>query len=256
MDEAVGRCIEELLTRYATNPLLHLREAGFQHALASHLESRFPGTCAAEIGNSDPRVTPFDAPKDHRVSLVQLEAKIQSSVGDDDRTGSQRSDILLLRQDAKVRLTRFPNGALDVVARVPCANVIAAVEIKSACSADKGQRHLFRKDIAKLWSLAPGAAISRHFVLIDRSISFPGYITNLSHRDEWHVEDNADMKGWTLKARWECWETSPRITIDESVPSSEHFVHIWDLVADPVRTVRHRYATDVNVNVLPSSSQP
>jgi hypothetical protein len=185
------------------------------------------------------------------VDRVQLESKLWQAGS----TASDRSDLVIFRSERPVTLTRYPNGMLDIVSRVRAEEVEAVVELKAACTFDKGQRHLFRLDIRKLWDLAPNVAFDRHFVLIDKSLPvlcappLPARkrAPQVAPVDGWHTEDEAEIREkWPPKALNECWLNSPRPTLHDVAPVGRRFVHVWDLASRAgAPEVRHRYATFV-----------
>lgn len=246
----VETAITALLTAYIGQPVQVMREIGLQAKLRDLIASSLePNYCDVRIVDVDSESLDARPVSGWKVDRVQLEAKVWqagSPTGD-------RSDLVVFRSGRTLTLTRFPNGALDIVSRVRADDVETVVELKAACTFDKGQRHLFRQDIRKLWDLAPNAGFDRHFVLLDKSLpvsTTPPLPTRkralqAAPVDGWHTEDETTVReDWPLKAMNECWLNSPRPTLHDAAPVGRRFVHVWDLAfSDGAPAIRHRYAT-------------
>lgn len=246
----VETAITALLTTYIQQPVQAMREIGLQSKLRDLIaKSLEPDCCGVQVVDVDCEDLGACPVSGWKVDRVQLEAKVWQA----DSPTSDRSDLVIFRSGRSVTLTRYPNGVLDIVSRVRADDVETVVELKAACTFDKGQRHLFRQDIRKLWDLAPNAVFDRHFVLIDKSL--PVSLTPpLPARKRapqaipvngWHTEDEAKIRGeWPPKALDECWLNSPRPTLHDAAPVGRRFVHVWDLASsNGAPAVRHRYAT-------------
>ena len=234
--QQVESSIRDLLNDYLRNPLRFMREVGQQVYLRELILAKLnPNECSVKLldhGKDKPVPVPI-----WKLQRVQLEAKVEAIKGSAD----DRSDLVVLRPGQPIQLTRFPNGALDIVARVNPEDVECVIEIKTACSADKSQRHLFRKDIDKLWRLVPSAPFDRHFVLIDRSLAL-AHVPKMPERrtkyppdavDHWHTELPAEFKCWTDKVRSECWDDSPKPRLlKDTIPRPSRCVTVWDLSAE------------------------
>jgi len=246
----VHAAITALLTAYIKQPVQAMREIGLQAKLRDHIASLLqPGHCGVQVVDVGSQSVGRSPVPGWKVDRVQLEAKVWQAAS----PASDRSDLVVFLPGPAVTLTRYPNGILDIVSRVHADEVEAVVELKAACTFDKGQRHLFRKDIRKLWDLAPAVAFDRHFVLIDKSLPVP-FAPPLPARKRapqvapvcvWHTENQAQiLKDWSPKALDECWWNSPRPILHHAPPVAGRFVHVWDLAnSGGELVVRHRYAT-------------
>jgi hypothetical protein len=261
-NDSVSRSIGRLLEEYILQPVQFMREVGQQARLRELLLCELEvKTCAVQVADvKRPKSKPSPMP-DWKADRVQLEAKIQTEIVVESDPVSKaecgaspdRSDLVVLRADRPITLTRFTNGAFDIVARVLASDVECVVELKAACTADKTQRHAFREDIKKLWSLAPDAPFARHFVLVDKSLPLPG-MPSLPERKsiyspapifDWHTETQATMSVWKSDNQRQIYgrlAEHPRLARDVA-PMQRH-VHVWDLepVGGDLR-VRHRYAS-------------
>jgi hypothetical protein len=232
----VETAIQQLFAEYLASPVRFMRELGQQVRLRDLIQERLsPDTCPAQIRDegkeTDPQQTPWP------IQRVQLEVKL----GTGEAGGSERSDLAVFKAGAPVTLTRFPNGALDIVSRVDPSAVECVVELKAACSADKAQRHLFRKDIKKLWHLTASRGMDCHFVLIDKSLVVLGAPPLPARRranagdpvDAWHLEAESERAGWTSACVAECWTLSPKPRfIDAHEPRPARCVSVWDLAGE------------------------
>lgn len=257
--QIVSSAICRLLKDYASNPLMHLREINLQVHLGNLI---LAGMAAAQhpLDSEALLVAPGPKPKANwvgegrgKVLRVQHELKIGKAESGTEANNRKKTDIVLLR-DAQatdpVRLTCEKFGPLDVIASIEAKDVEAVIEIKAACSADPAQRHLFRKDIAKLleiesvFSACPNA--SYHFVLIDKSIPIEPFTANWGGKpavDEWELGDPEHVFVQASGSRKKM--TSPRwnfLKVRPRPDSPDKHVHVWSL--SPKVKPRLRYCTE------------
>lgn len=226
--EIVNGCIEEFLKEYIISPLLYLRESSAQSRLRELIHQALDKkTCHAQVmdANKD------DGPAYGRgeVARTQEEMKVPNEK-------NSRTDIIVFREATEknpITLSRERNGALDIIARTKSVDIDAAIEIKAACSADKSQRALFVQDLIKLLSIKDAPPkISRHFVLIDKSVCLGG-VDTIKNKDPitewWNQEPNS---------------AESEIKVNESAPGNKPFVHVWTIEApDNNVSIKHRYCT-------------
>lgn len=263
-DDPVSRAIKRLLEEYILQPVQFMREVGQQARLRELL------LCELKVKTCDVQVVDVDHPQsspslmpDWKADRVQLESKIQTEILRESdsvseakyRASPDRSDLVVLRADRPITLTRFTKGAFDIVARLLALDVECVVELKAACTADKTQRHAFREDIKKLWNLTPNAPFARHFVLVDKSLQLKG-VPDLPRPkrkrkyspdpvSEWHTETNCTLDGWKSdRERQVFGRLAEHPLVVPDVATVQRYVHVWDLErVDSDLRVRHRYAS-------------
>jgi hypothetical protein len=151
--------------------------------------------------------------------------------------GQQRSDIVLLRSDGPIQITRYAQGHNDVVAAIRSEDVDAVIELKACCSADKAMRHGCRLDIQKLVELPATSGIRRYFVFIDKSLPMDGMPalvlgSRAAPRDvksDWHVETSCALTGpQAVPAAAPATRTIELISSPEATA-----VCVWDLAKTP-----------------------
>jgi hypothetical protein len=242
---ALEKAIEALLREYIDFPLRYLREYNQQVRLVTLV--------ASELGQAElatdtvAEVVSGTGRKPEGQGCIwrpQIEAKVKDAEG-------EASDLVLLREADEanpILLERKGNGHLDIVATVRAEDVIAVVEIKAACSADDSQRHLFRRDVLKLFELQRRAKldagqISCHFVLIDKSLPMGGFKgAAKSPQPDWH---QGPPPGRFLPPD-NTFESSPQLVLHtggtEDVAGP--YVHVWDVEdQNGVMVPRHRICT-------------
>lgn len=232
-EDVISPSVSQLFSDYRANPLRFLREAGLQAQLRLLIQHNLDKeTCFVKIKSSRAGQVVRHAFIGHKIERAQVEVRIQIEGGKD----LERSDIVILRRtpetDDAIVLTLYPMGHLDIVSKLGVADVDAVIELKVSCSADKTQRHAYRRDINRLWlltksALKDGHKLSTHFVLIDRSIGFNFY--NCSAYEpflEWHHAVPEDER-WKSKAVNERWQDFLNIELAEEKPKDGIFVHVW-----------------------------
>jgi hypothetical protein len=205
----IREAIRQILLEHVQGPFVLIREAGLQARLWSILRQNLtPALVNSEISAKSPlhqHTTEF------QTSRVQLELKVG---------GPEKSDIVVFRADRRPRLTCWPAGPTDVVAKVEPDDVEAVIEIKAAPSQAREQRAAFADDILKLEELhAKHPQLACFFVLVDKSLSVPGAVCESSQV----VEGRA-----------------PRDLREDAGSNAENRVEVWDLTCcpDPMPRVR------------------
>lgn len=236
MKSFVSSAIESLFDEYRGAPLRFLREINLQVRLGQLIEEELKSRNASldtratltRGGNTVQVTTP--------VFRIQHEMKVAE--------GKEKSDIVVLKAEHHVSLSREKMGALDVVAAIPARDVEAVIEVKAACSADREQRHLFRKDVSKLHRLSLSATdgdFEMHFVLFDKSI--PVGIDLLKDNPDPYMQwEKGDPYAVAYKGpNVPVIHASPQLDLSDQLPSSksdQRLLHVWDMDRDG--NLRHR----------------
>ncbi|WP_431103074.1 hypothetical protein [Roseateles noduli] len=242
MNSIFASAIRTLFDEYQEAPLRFLREINLQVRLGRLIEEQLEksnasldtfGTLSdggAGVGGLVQLATP--------VFRIQHEMKVTG--------GKEASDIVVLKSEHQVRLSRAGNGTLDVVAAIPACDVEAVIEVKAACSADPEQRHLFRNDVRKLHQLSLNAnadEFEMHFVLVDKSIPIGQHLVEHGKTpvDPWEVgfPDAVAYKGSAGPKIY----ASPQITLMAPAEEQRRRINVWDMC--PEGRLRHRVCLGV-----------
>lgn len=245
--EVIEQSIEALFDLYRGHPLRLMREIGIQTRLASLIQTGLAQPFSrAQIVNGHAIHDTEDT-----VERVQMEIRVEVP----GHSGREASDLVVLRhsENEAVALTLYPNGHLDIVAKISARDVAAVIEIKAACSADRQERHQFRLDVGKLLSLASrirlhgGIVPQMHFVLVDKSLSVGEHDrSRMQPRREWFTELTTEVDTWTDLGQERFWTNSPRIQVGSTEPAHTAFVHVWTLKQEEDGSAGdcvHQYAT-------------
>lgn len=240
MNSFVASAIENLFTEYRTAPLRFLREINLQVRLGQLIEKELElrdaplvtSATLSKVGKKAQSLMPVTTP----VFRIQHEMKVAD--------GKEKSDIVVLKAEHPVSLLRGKMGALDVVAAIPARDVEAVIEVKAACSADREQRHLFRKDVSKLHQLRLSATdgdFEMHFVLFDKSIPIGQHTHEHGPKpvDPWEKEDTYAIA--YKSSNGPAIHPSPQLDLSDPLPyreSDQRLVHVWDMDCDGM--LRHR----------------
>lgn len=206
----VNECIQSFLAEYMGSPILHLRESSTQSQLRDLIQKKIePKESFATVKDANSKTA--DTCGTGNVYRTQEEMKVGE-------IAKQRSDIIVFRSSNEsdpIHLFREKNGALDIIAKTRIEDIEAVIEIKAACSADKSQRQLFRKDLFKLLEITPtNEKLSRHFVLIDKSVPTSNFKEiEKKPKPEWWLPEG-DPQEQTLK-------------MEDNPPKNKPFVHVW-----------------------------
>lgn len=230
LHQLISNAIGKLLTEHIESPTKLMREIGHQARLCEILnQALVPRSVQARLFQG-PKFAPIagETESTYEVQRVQMELKIG---------GQQRSDIVLLRSDGPIQITRYAQGHNDVVAAIRSEDVDAVIELKACCSADKAMRHGCRLDIQKLGELPAANAIRRYFVFIDKSLPMEGMPALVLGRraaprdvkSDWHVEASCAHTGPQAVA-----VGAPATPAIELISSPEGpAVCVWDLAKTP-----------------------
>lgn len=189
-------------------PFHTLREAGLQADIRDAVCRRLSSAeVLIDLNQRENSPLAFDWVAGQRSSRLQLEMKVSSRA---------KTDVVVLRRDAKVSLTCHDGGPGDVVASVRARDVLAAIEVKASPSRRDDEQARYARDLRKLLTLSDAHAISTFFVLADKSIELYGKAeTGISTLDWDLLGRRHDLKVWR--------SANGRLTLD--CP----FVEAWDL---------------------------
>lgn len=211
-----------LFYEYINNPLRHLREVGLQSRLREIIQNHLGGSLPVNIITTGKKSTGYST-KD-TIDRTVLEAKISNK---------EATDVVVLKNDGTpITNTLWPNGHLDIIAKIDIASVDAAIEIKASCSADGAECLKFINDINKLLKLThPSGSkldLERHFLLFDKSISIKEHAScNKNSKSSWHTVTLSSM----------IWKLYPMPPTNKNTP----FVNVW-LLDSSGSSVVHQYA--------------
>lgn len=169
--DATRSAIKEALTLFGTRRFYNLRERDPQAMLLASIRQGLgdpvvPALLSLEKGARHVHVEPIET------SRVHLELKVE---------GTKVSDLIIFRDDRRVRLRCYPAGPCDVVATVDGSDVEVVVEIKAAPSST--QWRTFVEDLEKLADLKQRHPhIHTIFALFDKSLSAAGAHGNPDYR--------------------------------------------------------------------------
>lgn len=115
----IREAIQQVLWEHVQEPFLLIREAGLQARLWCLLcDNLDPAVVNSQIRAKSPM---HQHTREFQTSRVPLELKVG---------GREKSDIVVFRADRKPRLTCWPAGPTDVVAKVEPDDVAAVIEMK------------------------------------------------------------------------------------------------------------------------------
>jgi hypothetical protein len=161
--DAIRAAIAEALAAFRVRPFYNLRESdpqsclllAIRHALGDQV---VPALLTLEKGARHAHS------EDVQTSRVHTELKIEKTLV---------SDIVVFRDDRRVRLRCYPAGPCDVVATIDGDDIDVVIEIKAAPSSS--QTKTFVKDLQKLSTLrVRHPHIHPMFVLFDKSLPAAG----------------------------------------------------------------------------------
>lgn len=221
----IRNSLQELLEGFLAAPLQNAREYDYQCVLFGILRRRFPHPVPIALAIPGGRAP--HAWVDPLTSRVHAEM----SIGSKGKAGqSVKPDLVVLR-DATVTLPCSVDGPTDVQETLRLEDVDAAIEIKSAPSANATEALKFAKDISKLLSLQEKKPEAHCFLLvIDKSLSLPSARSSRSRPTD-----------WLARAR-DC----ERHDLEPPVP----FVEVWYLDGEP-KAPRQAFFSKANLTVFP-----